>query len=58
MTEGGRRMARQPYVTTLELSPSSRFDLIDVCEVINRVQGNVLAGFRRVLYSSHHTTAG
>jgi thiamine phosphate synthase YjbQ (UPF0047 family) len=58
MTVGSQRVAHQPFATTLELNPTSRFDLIDVSAVINRVHGDVLAGFRRVLYCSHHTTAG
>jgi thiamine phosphate synthase YjbQ (UPF0047 family) len=46
------------FATTLELSPSSRIDLIDVRRVIDDLFDGVLERFRRVLYFSHHTTAG
>jgi len=46
------------FATTLELSPSSRFDLIDVRRVLEELFDGTLDRFRRVLYFSHHTTAG
>lgn len=46
------------FETTLELSPSSRFDVIDVRSVIEKLYDGILGRFRRVLYFSHHTTAG
>jgi thiamine phosphate synthase YjbQ (UPF0047 family) len=46
------------FATTLELNPSSRFDVIDVHAVIESLYKGVLEPFRRVLYFSHHTTAG
>jgi len=49
---------QKTFATTLELSPSSRFDVIDVRAVIERLFNGALEGFQRVLYFSHHTTAG
>jgi thiamine phosphate synthase YjbQ (UPF0047 family) len=49
---------QETFATTLELSPSSRFDVIDVRHVIENLYDGVLDRFRRVLYFSHHTTAG
>jgi thiamine phosphate synthase YjbQ (UPF0047 family) len=49
---------QKTFATTLELSPSSRFDVIDVRAVIDGLFNGVLERFRRVLYFSHHTTAG
>jgi len=48
----------QTFSTTLELSPRSRYDVIDVRRVFEQLYGDVLERFRRVLYCSHHTTAG
>ena len=45
-----------PFATTLELSPTSRFDVIDVRRAIESLYDGVLERFRRVLYFSHHTT--
>jgi thiamine phosphate synthase YjbQ (UPF0047 family) len=49
---------QKSFATTLELSPGSRFDVIDVHAVIESLYDGVLERFRRVLYFSHHTTAG
>ncbi len=49
---------QKPFATTLELNPSSRFDVIDVRAVIENLFNGALEGFQRVLYFSHHTTAG
>lgn len=46
------------FQTTLEISPRSRYDAIDVRARIAETHGDVLEGFKRVLYCSHHTTAG
>jgi thiamine phosphate synthase YjbQ (UPF0047 family) len=46
------------FAATVELSPSSRFDVIDVRAAIEALYDGVLERFRRVLYFSHHTTAG
>jgi thiamine phosphate synthase YjbQ (UPF0047 family) len=50
--------ADRTFATTLELSPSSRFDVIDVRRVLEELYNGALDRFRRVLYFSHHTTAG
>lgn len=50
--------AGRTFATTLDLSPSSRFDVIDVRRALERCYEGALKGFRRVLYFSHHTTAG
>jgi thiamine phosphate synthase YjbQ (UPF0047 family) len=47
-----------PAQVTLELTPSARFDVIDVSRLFDRDFGRFLDGCRRVLYCSHHTTAG
>lgn len=46
------------FATTLEINPSSRHDVIDVRRLIENLYGDVLDRFRRVLFCSHHTTAG
>jgi thiamine phosphate synthase YjbQ (UPF0047 family) len=51
-------MSPPPRELTLTLNPRSRYDVIDVAATIQSRFGNVLDGFRRVLYCSHHTTAG
>jgi thiamine phosphate synthase YjbQ (UPF0047 family) len=51
-------MDPETFAATLELSPRSRFDVIDVRPVIEGLYNGVLERFRRVLYFSHHTTAG
>jgi len=50
--------AGRTFATTLELNPSSRFDVIDVRRVLEDLYNGALDRFRRVLYFSHHTTAG
>jgi thiamine phosphate synthase YjbQ (UPF0047 family) len=44
--------------TTLELNPSSRFDVIDVRGVLEQLYNGAINRFRHILYFSHHTTAG
>jgi thiamine phosphate synthase YjbQ (UPF0047 family) len=51
-------MSDRPTELTVELSPRSRYDAIDVARRIRTVFGDVLAGCQSVLYCSHHTTAG
>lgn len=46
------------FATTLELNPRSRYDVIDVRRVVESLYGDVIERFQRVLYCSHHTTAG
>ena len=43
---------------TLELTPSSRFDVIDISDRINEAHDGFQAKFRKAIYCSHHTTAG
>lgn len=51
-------MAPSTKEVTLELTPSSRFDLINVAEQVNERFGAVLSEYPRALYCSYHTTAG
>lgn len=48
----------QPLEVNLDIVPTSRFQIIDVAPRVRAEVGDALAGFRRVLYCSHHTTAG
>lgn len=51
-------MPSKPTELTLELHPSSRFDVIDVAELIRDRFGDVLDRYRKAFYCSFHTTAG
>lgn len=51
-------MASHPLELTLELQPKTRYDAIDVAQRVVNHFGDVLSDYRRVLYCSHHTTAG
>jgi thiamine phosphate synthase YjbQ (UPF0047 family) len=51
-------MSVTPTQLTLEMTPQSRFDVIDVTAHIRAELGDVLSRFSRTLYCSHHTTAG
>ncbi len=51
-------MSSEPLHLDLTLTPRTRFDAIDVVEKIDTEYGNVLDGHAKVLYCSHHTTAG
>lgn len=51
-------MATSTAEVTLELSPESRFDVIDVSERVADVCGDTFAPYRKALYCSYHTTAG
>jgi thiamine phosphate synthase YjbQ (UPF0047 family) len=51
-------MAAQPVELELTLTPGSRYDAIDVAARLREECGDALAGFRRVVYCSLHTTAG
>ena len=51
-------MPSQPAEVTLEVSPRSRFDVIDVNERITEQHGDLLREYPRALYFSYHTTAG
>lgn len=51
-------MATPPTEITLTVSPSSRYDLIDITKRVRRECGEALNRYRKALYCSHHTTAG
>jgi hypothetical protein len=51
-------MSTAPVEVRLTLSPSRRFEAIDVNERIASEQGDLLRRFRKTLYCSLHTTAG
>ena len=51
-------MASPPTEIRLTLSPSRRFEAIDVNEMIAGQAGDLLRRYRRTLYCSLHTTAG
>ncbi len=48
----------EPLEVNLDIVPTSRFQIIDVAPRIRAEVGDALSDFRRVLYCSHHTTAG
>jgi thiamine phosphate synthase YjbQ (UPF0047 family) len=43
---------------TVELTPSSRVDVIDIKEHVHQAYGDILSLYSRALYCSYHTTAG
>jgi thiamine phosphate synthase YjbQ (UPF0047 family) len=47
-----------PLKLALELRPLARYDAINVVARIRELFGDVLSAYRKVLYCSHHTTAG
>lgn len=51
-------MSERPLQLTVETRPRSRYDAIDVTRLIRGFHGDVLDRYPRVLYCSHHTTAG
>lgn len=51
-------MPLSPVEVTLELTPRSRFDIIDVRKRLRTEHGDLLDGYSRHLYHSFHTTAG
>ena len=51
-------MAVSPVEVTLELTPRSRFDIIDVRGRLRDTHGDLLDVYRHHLYHSFHTTAG
>ena len=51
-------MPLAPSEYTLELTPSSRVDVIDVRKRVNDRFGDALDAYKRVLCCSFHTTAG
>lgn len=51
-------MAATTQEVTLELSPSSRRDVIDLSDHVSEEASDQLAPYRKALYCSYHTTAG
>ena len=51
-------MASVPSEIRLDLSPSRRFEAIDVNEMVSAEAGDLLQRYRKTLYCSLHTTAG
>lgn len=51
-------MGETPLHLDVTLTPRTRFEAIDVVQSVGRDYGRVLDDHRRVLYCSHHTTAG
>ena len=48
----------EPLEVTVDIVPTSRYELIDVAPRVREQVGDRLQGYRKVLYCSHHTTAG
>ncbi|MEX0600005.1 MAG: hypothetical protein WD021_01090 [Rhodothermales bacterium] len=51
-------MSSQTTRLTVDVTPSSRVDVIDIKQRIREHYGDVLDQYDRTLYCSHHTTAG
>lgn len=51
-------MVPSPAELTLELTPESRLDVINVSDRIAAVSGDLLAPYPKAAYVSYHTTAG
>jgi thiamine phosphate synthase YjbQ (UPF0047 family) len=51
-------MPATPVEVTLELTPRTRFDIIDVRDRLRAAHGDLLDAYPRHLYHSFHTTAG
>ena len=51
-------MSTRPLTFDLELTPTSRYDLIDVASMVRERSADVLTERQRALYCSFHTTAG
>lgn len=51
-------MATSPSELTIALTPRARVDVIDVSRRLATEYSGFTSGYRRVLYCSHHTTAG
>lgn len=51
-------MASSTAEITLNLSPESRLDIIDVSKRLIEEYGDLFSPYRRTLYCSYHTTAG
>jgi len=51
-------MTTEPLELRLSMTPRSRYDAIDVARRVAGEVGSALGAYRRLLYCSHHTTAG
>lgn len=51
-------MSAQPTLVTLELTPRSRTDVIDVAAEVEERAPETLRRYKRAIYCSYHTTAG
>lgn len=51
-------MSKDVARLSVELTPSSRVDVIDIKQHIEHSFGDVLSRYKRALYCSYHTTAG
>ncbi len=51
-------MPTRPLEINLDIRPNKRFELIDVAERVRSETNDILAGFRKTVYCSFHTTAG
>jgi len=51
-------MALSPVEVSLEIAPSSRFDIIDVSKRVTQEFDGILQNYKKSLYCSFHTTAG
>ena len=51
-------MPTRPLEIHLDIRPSKRFELIDVAARVRKQTNDILAGFRKTVYCSFHTTAG
>src|SRR5262245_18390045 len=57
-TTVSEHMPATPVEVTLELTPRTRFDIIDVRERLRTAHGDLLDVYTHHLYQSFHTTAG
>jgi thiamine phosphate synthase YjbQ (UPF0047 family) len=51
-------MSSSPLEVTLRVRPQTRFDVIDVAELLREEHGDPLGRYKHSLYCSYHTTAG
>ena len=51
-------MLAPPREMLLHLTPSDRFDLIDVAARVRALHGDIFTTYRKTLCCSFHTTAG
>ncbi len=51
-------MTTQPVEINLNINPQKRFEIIDIAQRLREETDDAVAGFRKTLYCSFHTTAG